>query len=55
MIDLHQGQNPIWDNNWPQKSVVNSIDNKTNTTEKIYNSNQSYFACQKASNNEYRS
>lgn len=55
MIDLDQSQNPIRYNNWPQKSIINSINNETNATEKINNPDASYFARQKAPNDEYRS
>ncbi|SKC00437.1 hypothetical protein SAMN05660477_02364 [Soonwooa buanensis] len=55
MIDLDQSQNPIWNDNWPQKSIVNPINNETNATEKINDPDASYFARQKAPNDKYRS
>ncbi|GEM_PF-2807953 len=55
MIDLDQSQNPIWNDNWPKQSVINTINDEANATEKINNPDASYFARQKATNDEYRS
>ncbi|WP_366143278.1 hypothetical protein [Soonwooa sp.] len=55
MIDLDQSQNPIWYNNWPKQSVINTINDETNAAKKINDSNGSDFARQETPNYEYRS
>ena len=39
MVHLYKTKNGIWDNYWPKHSAENTIDYKTDATNKIYNSN----------------
>lgn len=54
MVHLYKTKNGIWDNYWPKHSAENTIDYKTDATNKIYNSNFAEVFQNKTQHNKKR-